>query len=181
MLPAIAEKDDNYLELEQVFQEAGIPLQYMGAGDRLSGEKVSLTCLWPERTLSLGDRNELSMVLLLEYGEFQMLFTGDIGEYAERRIIRTEALLDVEILKVAHHGSRYSSCDEFLQYIRPEAGLISCSASNTYGHPGEETLHRLADAGCRVFITKDSGAVRIWTDGRTVRIRNYINTRRTDP
>lgn len=181
VLPAIAEKDDNYLELEQVFQEAGIPLQYMGAGDRLSGEKVSLTCLWPERTLSLDDRNELSMVLLLEYGEFQMLFTGDIGEYAERRIIRTEALLDVEILKVAHHGSRYSSCDEFLQYIRPEAGLISCSASNTYGHPGEETLHRLADAGCRVFITKDSGAVRIWTDGRTVRIRNYINTRRTDP
>ena len=181
VLPAVAEKDDNYLELEQVFQEAGIPLQYMGAGDRLSGEKVSLTCLWPERTLSLGDRNELSMVLLLEYGEFQMLFTGDIGEYAERRIIRTEALLDVEILKVAHHGSRYSSCDEFLQYIRPEAGLISCSASNTYGHPGEETLHRLADAGCRVFITKDSGAERIWTDGRTVRIRNYINTRRTDP
>lgn len=181
VLPAVAEKDDNYLELEQVFQEAGIPLQYMGAGDRLLGEKVSLTCLWPERTLSLGGRNELSMVLLLEYGEFQMLFTGDIGEYAERRIIRTEALRDVEILKVAHHGSRYSSCDEFLQYIRPEAGLISCSASNTYGHPGEETLHRLADAGCRVFITKDSGAVRIWTDGRTVRIRNYINTRRTDP
>ena len=181
VLPAVSEKDDNYLELERIFQEAGIPLRYMGAGDLLSGESVSLTCLWPEQNLSLGDRNELSMVLLLEYGEFQMLFTGDIGEYAERRIIRSGTLQDVEVLKVAHHGSRYSSCDEFLRYICPEVGLISCSASNTYGHPGEETLQRLADTGCRVFITKDAGAVRIWTDGETVRVRKYRSGRTADP
>lgn len=173
VLPGLISADDRYREVEALFQEAGIPVQYMSAGDCLQGEELSFVCLWPEAGASLNDRNELSLVLMLEYRDFQMLFTGDAGEYAERRILRGGALRDVELLKVAHHGSRYSTCAEFLAVTRPEAGLISCSASNTYGHPGEETLERLSQAGCRVFVTKDCGAIRVRTDGRTVRVSGY--------
>ena len=110
------------------------------------------------------------MVVLAEYGDFQMLLTGDIGEKAEERLAGSGCLCEAEILKVAHHGSKYSSTEIFLGQVQPAVSLISCSASNRYGHPGEETLERLLESGSRVFITRDCGAVRVWTDGKYVRV-----------
>lgn len=173
VLPKLGEKDDAYLEMEEQIARAGIPILYMGAGDRLEGEALSFTCLWPEPGIRSDDRNDLSLVLLAEYKEFQMLLTGDIGSGTERALAASGRLEEAEVLKVAHHGSRYSSTDGFLSQVRPVLGLISCSASNRYGHPGEETLQRLTRAGSRVLITKDCGAIRVWTDGSRVRVCGY--------
>ena len=82
-----------------------------------------------------------------------------------------EAQKEVEVLKVAHHGSRYSSSGRVLERVHPAVSLISCSATNRYGHPGAETLERLRDAESRICATKDCGAIRIWTDGKKVRMR----------
>lgn len=172
VLPKLAVKDEAYEEMEAVFQDAGIQILYMGAGDRMQGGEFSFTCLWPERETRSEDRNDLSMVLLAEYRDFQMLLTGDIGKETERSLVFLGCLKEVEILKTAHHGSRHSSAELFLDQIRPMVSLISCSASNPYGHPGEETLERLRDAGSQIFITKDAGAIRIWTDGEKVRVRS---------
>ena len=174
MLPKIPEKDEAYEKLEAAFEEAGIEALYMEAGDRLQGREITWTCLWPEGTVRFSDRNDLSLVLLAEYGEFQMLFTGDIGKAAEERLAASGRLCQVEILKTAHHGSRHSSAKIFLDQVQPAVSLISCSARNRYGHPGEETLQRLSEAGSRVFITKDCGALRIWTDGEKVRVAKWI-------
>lgn len=173
VLPALAVKDEAYLAMEELLEKADVTILYMGAGDRLVGEEISLTCLWPEKGTASSDRNEQSLVILAEYGEFQMLFTGDIGEHTEARIAASGMLEPVEILKTAHHGSKYSSSASFLAKARPFVSLISCSPSNRYGHPGEDTLKRLDDAGSRVFITKDCGAIRVWTDGHRVRVRGY--------
>lgn len=170
VFPRLAEKDEAYKETEQVFREAGIEILYLGAGDRLEQDAFSLTCLWPVETAVSDDRNDLSMVVLAEYGDFQMLFTGDIGEETERKLLSGRGLRQAEVLKTAHHGSRHSSGAAFLSRVRPAVSLISCSAANRYGHPGEETLQRLEDAGGRVFITKDCGAIRVWTDGKKVRV-----------
>lgn len=175
VLPDLKEKDEAYLEMERLFKEAGIPILYMKAGDRLSEKEFSLSCLWPEEGAVSDDRNDLSMVLLAEYGNFQCLLTGDIGEKTEAALVSSGRLSDVEVLKTAHHGSRYSSAEEFLARVRPNLSLISCSETNRYGHPGEETLMRLADAGSRILITKDCGAIRVWTDGHTVRARGFAN------
>lgn len=175
VLPDLSVKDEAYMEMETLFSEAGVPVLYMGTGDRLSGEDFSLTCLWPDREAVSDDRNDLSLVLLAEYGEFQMLLTGDIGEETEARIAASGLLEPVEILKTAHHGSRYSSSAAFLSQVRPAVSLISCSATNRYGHPGEETLKRLQDVGSRVLITRDCGAIRVWTDGRVVKVKGYVN------
>lgn len=174
VLPWVREKDDAYKNMEQILKDAGTEILYMGAGDRLASETVEVTCLWPEKGLPWEDRNELSMVIMAEYGDFQMLFTGDIGSRAEAALVKNGVLEDVEVLKTAHHGSRYSSSEAFLKAIKPEVSLISCSAANRYGHPGVETLERLDDVGSRIFITKDSGAITILTDGHEVRVSEYL-------
>lgn len=171
VLPKLAEKDEAYEEMEGVFREAGIPILYMGTGDCLTEDDLSLFCLWPDRDLALKDRNDLSMVLLAEYKEFQMLLTGDIGKETEEMLVSSGLLEEVEILKTAHHGSKYSSAESFVEQVRPTVSLISCSATNRYGHPGQETLERLGNVGSRICATKDCGAIRVWTDGKKVCVK----------
>ena len=146
---------------------------YMGQGDVLRSDVLSLTCLWPQKGSLSDDRNGQSLVLMVEYGEFQMLLTGDIGEQAEKTLAASGMLRPVELLKVAHHGSRHSSKEAFLSRVCPELSLISCSSTNRYGHPGQETLERLSDIESRILITKDRGAVRIRTDGKKVWVKTW--------
>ena len=104
----------------------------------------------------------------LRYRAFRGLFTGDIGEETERELIKKGLLSDVDFLKVAHHGSRYSTCEEFLEIVKPELAVISCSDSNTYGHPSPETVERLEKSGARIACTMKSGAVTVRTDGEGI-------------
>jgi competence protein ComEC len=113
--------------------------------------------------------------MLVEYGDFQLLLTGDDGEEAEKELAASGMLRSIEVLKVAHHGSKYSSTEAFLQKVHPQLGLISCSATNRYGHPGQATLERLWAQGTKVLITKDCGAIRIQTDGKTFRVQPYTD------
>lgn len=175
VLPELKGKDEAYLEMEKLLRSAEIPILYMGAGDRLSEEDFSITCLWPDKEEISEDRNDLSMVLLAEYGAFQMLLTGDIGKETEAKLVSSGLLKPVELLKTAHHGSRHSSTEAFLETTRPIVSLISCSAANRYGHPGEETLKRLSDIGSQIRITKDCGAVRVWTDGHLVWVKGFAD------
>lgn len=174
VLPALSKPDESYQEMKALFTEAGIPVLSMGMGDVLEEDACSFTCLWPDKEEASDDRNDLSLVLLAEYGEFQMLLTGDIGKETEQKLLDSRILSQVEILKTAHHGSRYSSTESFLKKVRPALSLISCSATNRYGHPGEETLLRLREVGSRVLITKDCGAIRVWTDGKKVRVKTML-------
>jgi competence protein ComEC len=163
------------MEIVKMMQEADVKIQYLSVGDVLSDGTFTMTCLWPNREKVLDDRNELSLTMLMEYGDFQMLLTGDDGEEAEQNLVALGKLKEVEVLKVAHHGSKYSSGDAFLEKVHPQLGLISCSATNRYGHPGQATLERLSAQGTKVLITKDCGAIRIQTDGKTFRVQTYVN------
>ncbi|MCD8249945.1 MAG: MBL fold metallo-hydrolase, partial [Lachnospiraceae bacterium] len=174
VLPCLAEKDEAYEEMEALLTEAGVEILYMKTGDVLASEGFSLTCLWPSPSAHSDDRNELSLVLLAEYKDFDMLLTGDIGEETERALLEARLLSQAEVLKTAHHGSRYSTSEEFLEVVQPTVSLISCSSANTYGHPSEETLARLEAVGSTTFITKDCGAISVWTDGEKVSVRGYL-------
>ena len=96
-----------------------------------------------------------------------MLLTGALGEAGERRLLQG-GNEDYDVLKVAHHGSDYSTTEEFLSAAKPEIALISAGRENSYGHPGKETLARLEDIGCRIYCTKETGAVTLKTDGKTI-------------
>ena len=122
---------------------------------------------------SLASVNEEAMVMELSFGEFQMLCTGDIGADTEKKLLASGILKDVDCLKVGHHGSRYSTTEAFLEKIKPELAIISCSSINTYGHPSPETVERLEAAGSQVEYTMKNGAITVETDGKKLKIYRF--------
>jgi competence protein ComEC len=82
---------------------------------------------------------------------------------------------NITVLKVAHHGSRYSTTADFLSCIRPQTAIISCAKHNSYGHPSGETLNRLDEADIPYKITMDCGAITITTDGKTYQTNAFLD------
>lgn len=171
ILPGISEKTEARRELEALAKKVGIQVMTANRGDdfRIGDGRISV--LSPEKGASGEDVNEDAVVFLLSYKNFRGLFTGDVGEETEKKLL--SVLSDVDFLKVGHHGSGYSSTQAFLDKIKPEVSVISCSESNTYGHPSPETIKRLEKSGSRVEYTMKSGAVTVFTDGENVGVRRF--------
>ena len=113
------------------------------------------------------DTNNSSIVIMLEYGSFKFLFTGDAGEEVETQLVSSGANLSCDVLKVGHHGSKYSSTTSFLNATGAKYGVI-CVGSNSYGHPTSEALTRLSSAGISVYRTDKDGNVVFSTNGATL-------------
>lgn len=115
--------------------------------------------------------NDDSLVMRLTYGDTSFLFTGDMTAKAEKELIEEGENVKCDVLKVGHHGSSGSSCYQFLYEAEPKIAVISCGRDNDYGHPHEETLGRLKDAGVTVYRTDELGSIVIFSDGITVERR----------
>lgn len=136
------------------------------AGDRIYiSEDVFLDILWPMPGVTAEDsENGNSLVAMLDYKGVKLLFTGDLGEQGEAELLklweeRGGSFADCDVLKAAHHGSRNSSSELFLNAVRPEAAVISCGRDNPYGHPHQEAVERLRSCGTDIFRTDTGGAV----------------------
>ena len=123
---------------------------------------MTLTVIYSEYVS--GDSNNSSIVTMLEYGNFKFLFTGDVGQVKEPDIIKSGYDLNCDVLKVGHHGSKYSSTTAFLNAVQAEYGVI-CVGKNDYGHPTSEALGRLSSAGVEVYRTDKDGHVVFSTNG----------------
>ena len=115
--------------------------------------------------------NDDSLVMRLTYGDTSFLFTGDMTAKAEKELIEDGENVKCDVLKVGHHGSSGSSCYQFLYEAEPKIAVISCGKDNDYGHPHEETLSRLSDAGVTVYRTDELGSIVIFSDGMTAERR----------
>lgn len=164
LLPDLKNPDENYLKMVALAQEQGIMVKTIGQGDYFLDQDVRIQCLWPEKGRTWTDKNEGSAVLQLSYGDFSMLFTGDLGEAGEKALLEGNVLEDVDVWKVSHHGSKYSGSSLFLTQILPEISLISVSENNSYGHPSTELLERLEKIHSRVYETAKKGAISIWCE-----------------
>ena len=162
-LPDLLEAEDEFAPALTAAENAGIPVSYLSKGSRGSFSTGTFACLFPEGK-SKRRGNASSMVLRMECGDFSALFTGDIGE-EEEALIETDG--PVDLLKAAHHGSRYSNSAGFLARTQPKLILISAGKNNPYGHPSEEALLRMQEAGSVFFSTSDTDeiVVRIEKDG----------------
>ncbi len=132
------------------------------------GEDVSVRTLWPlaseTKRIDIDDPNEHNMVYMIDYRGLKIMVTGDLLEEDELKMCNhykgTNAL-KCDILKIAHHGSKSSSSEEFLDAAKPEIAVIQVGRNNIYGHPHAQTLDRLKARGIEVYRTDINGAVGI--------------------
>lgn len=145
-----------------------IPIKTLALGDTIAGyPRAKCLVLWPPEA-STGSDNRESIVLRVSFGESDILLTGDISSREERFLRAGGDLLDLEVLKVAHHGSRYSSDPRFLQKVRPRYALISSGLGNSYGHPAARVLTDLETLGCTIHRT-DLEQAAVWeSDGENI-------------
>jgi competence protein ComEC len=149
----------------------GVPVILVRRGMHYATDDgVTLDALAPEEPLMTGganDVNENSVVLTMRYAcarcahPFRMLFTGDAGARSEARTLANGGGLEADILKVAHHGSAYSSTPEFLAAVRPRYALVSVGRHNVFGHPARRTLTALRRARAAVYRSDLCGAVTV--------------------
>jgi len=143
---------------------------------------VSLTLLHPPPAFrpnaagAAGGRidNNLPLVMRIDYRDFSMLLTGDIGEEAEQYLLGQGAPLKADVLKGPHHGSRHSSHPAFIEAVAPKAVIFSSRDKIPWRHPHPEVLARYEKAGSAIWRTDESGAVQIETDGSRMEIRGTV-------
>ncbi len=161
-LPDIEDEYGVRQRLEALAAEKGTDVVFVTETTRLTLGEMTLTVYPPVE--AEGDLNEQGLTALATAGRFDILITGDMAGSTERQLVETYDLPDVEVLVVSHHGSRYSSDETFLRAVRPETAVISVG-DNSYGHPAQETLRRLEDAGADIWRTDRQGTVRITVNG----------------
>lgn len=159
-------------ELGRILREKGIPVRTIdnAFATRVIGG-VTVETLHPSGRESF-DSNNMCLVLRIGYGKTRFLFTGDIGEDAERELVKKD--IRAEVLKAPHHGSRYSSSEGFLKAVSPSVVVVSAGRYNVFRFPHAETLERYRAAGLKVLRTDTGGAVTISTDGESLSGEAYL-------
>lgn len=158
---------------ERYIQEAQtkkIPLVPLKAGDYLNLDPaLLLLVLGPEGGRFNDDPNQHSVIINMIYRETEILFTGDAGENQELRLIENYGdLLDTDVLKVGHHGSRTSSEFEFLALVTPNISVVSLAEKNKFKHPHHEAVHRIQATGTALYFTSRDKALHFVSDGTNI-------------
>lgn len=169
--PGILHPTDSYQSLlREALARPSLLYRQPRAGMILDwGEGVKAEVLHPAELAA--DTNDSSVVVRLSYGRISFLFAGDISGEVEKRLARERGWrLRSTVLKVAHHGSKHSSSEEFLAQVRPEAAVVSCGKGNPFGHPSPEALERLRKVRAMIYRTDEMGTVTVVTDGQGYRI-----------
>lgn len=174
VLPWLGQGEEIYEELVKKVDAKGTYVHWMQKGEQICQRNLSLSCVYHGKEERKEEKNEHSLVFSLSYGANRVILTGDMSEAGEWDILEEGALRTekpvLTCLKVAHHGSRYSSCSQWLEDIAPSLAVISCGEDNVYGHPHVETMKRLEEEGITVWQTKEKGAVFLQSDGNTMKV-----------
>lgn len=170
-------EDENLAEILVCAESQGIEILYMEQGSVLSDserEHFLIRCLHPDSEYRAADKNQASLCLEYQSEDFCMLFTGDMDadalEYMfEQEINRQDKRYDV--IKIPHHGSRYSYIEDL--YDMADYAVISCGRNNVYGHPHEEVVDGIAEAGVILLRTDEMGAVEIKKKNKKIVVSGY--------
>ena len=173
---------DNYKKFVKIVKERNIKVVVVGKGDRIKIEKeLYFDVLWPNNS-DLVDENVLnnnSIVCKMNYKNFSILFTGDIEEIAEKQILNQYKnnleVLNSTILKVAHHGSKTSSIQNFVDAVKPEIALVGVGKNNKFGHPNEDVIKRLEVCGCKIYRTDKMGEITVSVNHKgKIKVKEFI-------
>ena len=162
-----------YHALEELIKEKEVHRIVAQRGQKLYlGGGVYFEILFPDRDVSWLDTNDGSIIGKLVYGNTSFLFPGDAPEAIENYLSYVDKKrLDVDVLKVGHHGSKTSTGDALLGFASPAMAVISAGRENRYGHPHAEVLERLKQFEVETLGTYEGGTIVMESDGRTVRVK----------
>jgi competence protein ComEC len=164
-IPVYSPKNGDKIKIAEMELDVLFPLEKMG-------NEVVWKSDQPQDVMGIsaysGNLNKTAIALELRDQNFKAILTGDLGVEEENQI----SVEPVDILKVGHHGSKYSSSLSFLEEIKPKLAVISVGANNSYGHPATEILQRLNDLGIKILRTDIDGEVEVVSDGVTWKIEN---------
>ena len=167
--------DDSLTSLYKLAKDNDVKVYTCVPGDVIKNKKFNIEILAPHTNYSGDKGNAASLVFSVNYKDFKMLFTGDLEGEGERALEKDERLSKTDVLKVAHHGSSGSSSDLFLSKTSPKTAIISCGINNRYGHPADAAIKRLKNAGAEIYCTSTDGAVRINTNGKSVKVTTFLH------
>ncbi len=170
------EENEDYLNLMSICKDKGIDLYRIERGSVIKLEKdVELYIKNPSELIqgSRDDANNNSVVALLKYDNISTLFTGDIETQAENEILNLFPDLKADIIKIPHHGSRFSNTDKFLKQIAPKVAVIQVGR-NVFGHPSNEVLEKLNKIDADVFRNDQNGAIIITVDKEKIKIKTTL-------
>lgn len=170
VLTGVAYDGGGYEALLRAAKERNVPVRIIATSTAFKLGPLSFETLWPLENLEGvriandspgkgGGVNDTSIVLRASCGSLAALFTGDASSAVEKSLIARNAIVSSTILKVGHHGSRYSSGRDFLAAVRPEYAVVSVGKNNRYGQPALQTELRLKESGAKIFRTDQAGDV----------------------
>lgn len=150
-------------DLIKILESKGIPLKLLKKGDYIKlDNNTTLEIIWPLNNEDKLSSNNRSLVSILDYKGYKILFTGDMEREVE--LILKDSLSKVDIFKVPHHGSSTSSSMELLDLVKPQESIISVGRNNSYSHPNEDVLERLESIDSKIYRTDRMGMIRIKLD-----------------
>lgn len=164
VIPETKLEEDGLSELISTASKLGTQVIYFTAGNKIEFEESEIICVAPVSNQKYEDKNQASLGLLYEAEGVNMLFTGDMDKEALQYMYeanRDRFLHGINVLKIPHHGSKYSICEKLLQGIKPNISIISAGENNIYGHPHQETLEELKEIGSAIIITSERGGILI--------------------
>ncbi|HBA26791.1 MAG TPA: DNA internalization-related competence protein ComEC/Rec2 [Nitrospinae bacterium] len=174
-----------HVKLCEIAKEKNISYMALHSGDKIEiDNKVRVEILHPTREISnlksqisnlkeRGHDNNFSIVMKITYGNFSVLFTGDIEKEAEEFMIGQGADLKSIILKAPHHGSSSSSTEEFIKAVNPEVAVFSVGYNNPFRHPNKKVLSRYKEARIKIYRTDMDGLIEIESDGKNYTVKTY--------
>lgn len=166
-MPDYAKDTRTYDDVVQVIKNKNLKRSQPKAGSTWQLGGAEFTIVAPNG--DYGDQaNDQSIAILLTHGDKKFLLTGDAEEDSEADMLNNGISLKADVYKVAHHGSKTASTEEFMEAVDPEYAVISVGEGNRYGHPHAEVLNRLRSMGVKVFRTDEQGTIVLKSDGKQI-------------
>lgn len=169
LLPSGSATTQTYEDMLDIIDQKGIPTSFPKIGYTGQLGEADYQVVGPKVEDS-DNQNDNSLMIRFQYGNASFLFTGDAEATEEADTMATGYEIQADVLKVGHHGSDTSTSQLFLQAVNPVCAVISCGTGNDYGHPHQETLDKLSEAGVTVYRTDLSGTITMVTDGAAIRV-----------
>lgn len=169
-----------YDEWKRLIESESSYVKIAQAGQKIITPKAVINILYPFESLEnkeIKNTNNASIISRLVFGNTAFVFTGDVYKSVERKLVNGGVIVESDVLKIGHHGSKTSTSRELLEQVMPKTAVISVGRENRYGHPYDEVLELLIEYGIKVLRTDQAGDIKIISDGKNLKyeVSNFQN------